>query len=98
MRSPDSSRLPSANVQEPRYQEKHYAVCTHIRSVYDHTNEMVPLFPHHLFPPLSAPPLVPSRLATFLPLPVDSTKGVAKWDAANETLAVTLPIAADPLL
>ncbi|CAM9549454.1 unnamed protein product, partial [Laminaria digitata] len=35
------------------------------------------------------------RLVTYLPLPVDETKGVAKWDAENETLAVTLPIIAD---
>lgn len=33
-----------------------------------------------------------SRLATYLPHPVDETKGVAKWDASNETLSVTLPI------
>ncbi|CAM9749192.1 unnamed protein product, partial [Ectocarpus sp. 12 AP-2014] len=32
------------------------------------------------------------RLATYLPFPVDETKGVAKWDAGNETLSVTLPI------
>ncbi|CAN0227927.1 unnamed protein product, partial [Scytosiphon promiscuus] len=32
------------------------------------------------------------RLATYLPLPVDETKGVAKWDSGNETLSVTLPI------
>lgn len=35
------------------------------------------------------------RLVTYLPLSVDETKGVAKWDAENETLAVTLPIVAD---
>ncbi|CAN0374964.1 unnamed protein product [Pylaiella littoralis] len=34
------------------------------------------------------------RLATYLPHPVDETKGVAKWDAGNETLSVTLPIVA----
>ncbi|CAM9206893.1 unnamed protein product [Ectocarpus fasciculatus] len=32
------------------------------------------------------------RLATYLPFSVDETKGVAKWDAGNETLSVTLPI------
>eukprot|EP00903_Cladosiphon_okamuranus_P006746 g6581.t1 len=34
------------------------------------------------------------RLATYLPLEVDEAKGVAKWDAGNETLSVTLPIVA----
>ncbi|CAM9309604.1 unnamed protein product [Phaeothamnion confervicola] len=32
------------------------------------------------------------RLATYLPLPVDESKGVAKWDPKRCTLAVTLPI------
>lgn len=36
-----------------------------------------------------------SRLATYLPLPVDETNGVAKWDARKETLAVTLPVVTD---
>ncbi|CAM9112388.1 unnamed protein product [Ascophyllum nodosum] len=35
------------------------------------------------------------RLATYLPFPVDEAKGVAEWDAASETLSVTLPIIMD---
>lgn len=45
---------------------------------------------------VAPPPLFcHSRLATYLPLRVDETKAVAKWDAGSETLAVTLPIVGD---
>lgn len=36
--------------------------------------------------------IVRRRLATYLPHLVDETKGIAKWDLKQETLAVTLPI------
>lgn len=47
---------------------------------------------HGLFLSVLCPFRFRRRLATYLPLPVDETKGVAKWDAGNETLSVTLPI------
>lgn len=40
-------------------------------------------------------PVTTSRLATYLPFPVDEAKGEAKWDAISETLSVTLPIMLD---
>ena len=35
------------------------------------------------------------KLAIFLPMPVDSDQGKAKWDAKKDTLTVTLPIIRD---
>jgi hypothetical protein len=38
-----------------------------------------------------------SKLSTYLPLPVDSDKGDAKFDSKRELLMVTLPILLDEL-
>ena len=35
------------------------------------------------------------KLAIFLPMPVDSDQGKAKWDAKKDMLTVTLPIIRD---